>query len=121
MDFKALRSDEQMRIKILKKVKSDITNYDHIEDIDYYCDEAIKEMSDIVGSKDVDNTCKFDIAYFRFLLYVKQNDEISEAEMKIYEKALKIVKDAKYKSDEASDINTTSKMCLVGQRDKKWF
>ncbi len=111
-----------MKQKILKKVESDVTSCEHIENITYYLDEAIKEMIDIVANKDVNNTCKFDIAYFRFLLYVKQNNEITEAEMSMYEKALKQIKEAKYKEDGTVDNKLSkNRNCLVGQREKTWF
>lgn len=110
-----------MKAKILKRAQSDVSSLFSIEeaDLDYYCDEAIKEMTDIVDNKDVDETCKFDIAYFRFLLYVKQDGDLTEAEMKIYEGALKKVDKAKY--IETENPTNKSRIGFVGQRQTKWF
>jgi|GEM_PF-2059464 len=107
--------------KILKKVQSDVSSLEHINDTDlnYYCTCAIEEMNDIVGSKDVDLTTKLDIAYFRFLLYVKQDTDLSEANMQIYQDALKKVQKAKY--IEAINYKNKSRLIAVGQRDSKWF
>lgn len=110
-----------MKAKILKRAKSDVSSLEYIdkEDLDYYINEAIKEMTDIVNEKDVDETCKFDIAYFRFLLYVKQDGDLTEAEMKIYEGALKKVKEAKY--IEVENPTNKSRLAIIGQRDTRWF
>jgi len=107
--------------KILKKAQSDVSSLEHIEeaDLNYYCISAVEEMKDIVGSKDVDLTTKLDIAYFRFLLYVKQDGNLSEADMQIYQDALKKVQKAKY--IETLNSKNKSRLIAVGQRDAKWF
>ena len=90
-----------MKDKLLLKIKHQVSNYESIEDIDSLLDTAIAEAKEITKSKDVDDAILFDIAYFRFLLFVRQN-EITEIEMNIYEKALEALKKAPYKEIEAN-------------------
>ncbi len=85
-----------MKDKLLLKVKHQVSDYESIKDIDSLIDLSIVEANEIIKNKDIGNVIKFDIAYFRFLLFVRQN-EITEIEMKIYEKALELLKKAPYK------------------------
>ena len=106
---------------MLKKASSDVSSLEYIEkeDLDYDTDAAIEEMNNIVGLKDVDETSKLDIAYFRFLLYVKQNSDLSDAELKIYENALKKVEKAKF--IESEEATNKSRLAVVRQRESRWF
>ena len=92
-----------MKDKLLLKVKHQVSDYESIEDIDSLLDTAIVEADEIIKNKDVGNAIIFDIAYFRFLLFVRQND-ITEIEMKIYEKALELLKKAPFKEVEIDEL-----------------
>lgn len=81
---------------LLLKIKNQVSDYESIEDIDSLIDRAIVEAEGLIKNKDVSEVLKFDIAYFRFLLFVRQ-DEIAEFEAKMYEQNLKAIDKAEIK------------------------
>lgn len=93
-----------LRDKLLLKIENQVSNAESIDNIDSVVDEAIVEANELIKNKDVGETIRFDVAYYRFLLFVRQND-ITEIELKMYEKALEIIKKAPYQ--ESTDETTT--------------
>ncbi len=78
---------------------------------------ALIEAAEIVGSKQVSDTTKLDIAFFRLMMMVKKNG-VDDEDLELYKAALKLVK-------EASSIETTGEVVLanevkVSQRKNQW-
>lgn len=78
---------------------------------------ALLEADEIVDNKVVSTALKVDIAYFRLMLILKKGG-IDEDEIKLYDKALLMLKNAPIKSGDTLQINSTAK---VVQREKTWI
>ena len=103
-----------IRDKLLLKIQNQVSDSESIDNIDSLLDEAIVEADELIQNKDVGEVIRFDVAYYRFLLFVRQTD-ITEFEMKMYEKLLEIIRKSPYK--ESTDETTTpASYGRVGQR-----
>ncbi len=102
-----------LKDKMLLKVKNQVSKSESIEDIDSLIDESISEADDLIKSKEVGESVRFDIAYYRFLLFVRQNS-IKELDLKMYEKALELVSKAPFK--QTTPPSSVSHYGRVGQR-----
>lgn len=78
---------------------------------------ALLEADEIIDNKVVSTALKVDIAYFRLILMLKKGG-VDEEEIKLYDKALLMLKNAPVKSDDSLQINSTAK---VVQRSKSWI
>jgi hypothetical protein len=103
-----------IREKLLLKVKNQVSDSESIDNIDSLLTEAITEADELIQNKDVGEVIRFDLAYYRFLLFVRQND-IQEIELKMYESAMAIVKKAPYK-ESTDETATPISYGRVGQR-----
>jgi len=105
-----------LKSRILKKVELQVSDIESIEDIDSHIDTAISESKSIIKNKDLGEAYWIDIAYHRFLLLVSQV-EITEEHTKIYNIALKEVKEALNIQEEAIE-GEEPKSCyaMVGTR-----
>jgi hypothetical protein len=77
---------------------------------------ALNEANELIGDKNISDTVKLDIAYFRLMLMVKK-DGVDDIELDIYSKAMKIVKDTPSTID--GEIVANSKV-IVKQRVNRW-
>lgn len=80
-------------------------------------DLALKEALEIVGRKQVNDTTKLDIAFFRLMLMIKKNG-IDEDDMDLYKAALLIVKNAN--SIETTGEQISSNYIKVNRRKNLW-
>ncbi|WP_324171989.1 hypothetical protein [Sulfurimonas sp.] len=102
-----------IRDKLLLKIENQISSMESVVNIDSLLDEAITEADELINSKDVAEAIRFDVAYYRFLLFVSQAD-ISELDKDMYEKAMDTIKKAPYK--ESKDETTPVSYGRVAQR-----
>lgn len=78
---------------------------------------ALLEADELIENKVISDALKTDIAYFRLILMLKKGG-VDEDEIKLYDKALLMLKNAPIKSSEDKQINSTAK---VVQRIKTWI
>ncbi|RBQ28409.1 hypothetical protein [Aliarcobacter vitoriensis] len=80
-------------------------------------DLALKEAFEIVGKKQVSDTTKLDIAFFRLMIMIKKSGA-SEDDMELYKAALQIVKNAN--SLESTGEEIPANFVKVKQRGNSW-
>ena len=104
-----------MKEKLTLKIQNQVSDYESIENIDSLIDAAVTEAHDLIKNKDVSQTIEFDIAYFRFLLFVRQ-DEITELEYKMYDKNISIVEKSPVKQNTPDNEEPRSSFSKVATR-----
>lgn len=91
-----------LKDNLLLRIKNQVSSIESIKNSDSLIMLCIKQADEIIAKAKVNEVVREDIAYYRLLLMIEQND-INESHYKMYEQNIQIVKDAKIKEQSKKD------------------